>query len=71
MIKVGDQYIGIENKIIFTITKVSLKSVSLTYLHYDPVREIEILKKGNITKEHLFKHMQSLTPNSIEYMRED
>lgn len=65
MIKVGDQYIGIENKIIFTITKVSNKSVSLTYLHEGR------LKKGNITKEHLFKHMQSLTPNSIEYMRED
>jgi hypothetical protein len=65
MIKVGDQYIGIENKIIFTITKVSNKSVSLTYLHEDRV------KKGNITKEHLFKHMRSLVPYSIQYMRED
>jgi len=64
MIKVGDQYIGIENKIIFTITKVSNKSVSLTYLHEGR------LKKGNITKEHLAKHMRSLTPNSIKYMED-
>ena len=71
--KVGKQYIGISNgnkDIIFTVTKVSEKSVNVEYK-----KEISegyfLIRKGNITKNHLNKHMRDLTPNSINFITEE
>jgi hypothetical protein len=64
-IKIGQQYQGITSGVIFTITKVSNKSVSVTFIQDD------ILKKANLTKEHLRKCMTPLTPSSIRFMEDE
>jgi hypothetical protein len=64
-IKTKQQYKGIVSGIIFTVTRVSNKSVSITFTHEDR------LKKANITKEHLRKYMIPLTPSSIRFMENE
>jgi hypothetical protein len=56
MIEVGQEWVGVKSGITFLIVKVTTKSVKVKYEMMIDGQLIE--KKGNITKEHLIKHMK-------------